>query len=237
VGTVHTSPIPCFLLFAVAGALALGQCGVRSGEGSAPYTVDAGDEPSASPAPASAPTTSDDGLFSGSSGGCPGTCSQDSECCGGLACLPPPSGVGSGACGCLSDSGCHDPGYTVCNPNHVCVQCRTSADCMTNGWGPTCGQDGYCACATDADCTGRGGGPHCWGRLQNSRNLCGCQSSAECAQSLSGPACLPFVGTAQRCGCRDDSDCPPSTTCTPNGCVAVSPQDAGTGADADADAG
>ena len=165
-------------------------------------------------------------------------CLADAQCGGGT----PKCKVASNTCvKCIDDGQCANP-TPKCDANgtNTCVVCLTDADCGA-GTGTYCANDKTCkACNTNDHC----GGTTCYTCTGSAEpicepgaKVCTCTDSAQCstdetcdnatgacylacmmdadcdpAKTATGKKC--GAGTANRCGCVDNNDCPiAGTTC------------------------
>jgi hypothetical protein len=112
--------------------------------------------------------------------------------------------------GCLTDADCTNRYSSSCNPNHVCSNCRSSADCVLAS-APICacsflgvGSAGCVQCISDADC----GDPRLG--CQDGQCVIACVTNADCATTDAlafGKICN--IATRRCVLCTSDIDCAP----------------------------
>lgn len=137
-----------------------------------------------------------------------GHCSADNT---GHDCSP--TGAPANTCGCDADGDCTGiPNATRCLvASNLCVECANDGHCSADNTGHNCSPTGgvanTCGCDADADCTGIAGATRCALSGVNNRTCQECEADSNCSADNTGHDCSPVGGTANTCGCDDDTDC------------------------------
>lgn len=108
-------------------------------------------------------------------------CRDDYDCPSGLECIGRLSYTKVCKAPCKAHAHCAGNMFdTVCDLEHGCVECVSSADCYgSEALGPAC-VGGYCLCSSDLECAGNLNGTRCL------NHVCSCEDAGDC---LPGRAC------------------------------------------------
>jgi len=101
-------------------------------------------------------------------------CWDDGHCAGGHACIGEFGYTKVCKAPCASDADCAGNMFDrVCDPQHGCVECVSSANCGSETTGDSC-FDGYCFCESDEECAGNLNGTRCL------HDVCACKGDDDC---------------------------------------------------------